>query len=108
MCVKSADKCATPHKLLRGGGASSELFILHRDSLRWALVRSGPCCLRMLCFHKRRWQPEGADIYEELARTKLKLTGGSRVGGGEEIEESVRVVNGKRKKKSLCVGEGGI
>lgn len=57
----------------------------------------------MLGFHKRRWLLEGAGIYEELARTKLELTGGLGVGGGEE--ESVRVVNGK-KKKSLCGGRG--
>lgn len=50
----------------------------------------------MLGFHKRRWQLEGAGIYEELARTKLELTGGLGVGGGGE-EESVRVVNGKKK-----------
>lgn len=94
VCVRihcgGAEKCATPHRLLQGGGASSELLILHRDSRRRVSVRSGPRCLRMLSFHKRKWRLEGADIYEELAKTEVELMGGwdSGVSAGAAAEDS--------------------
>lgn len=79
-----------PPQAASGGGASSELLIPHRDSRRRASLRSGPRCLRMLGFHKRKWRLEGADIYEELVRTELELMGGdSGVSAGAAAEECV-------------------
>lgn len=80
-----------PPQAASGGGASSELLIPPRDSRRRASVRSGPRCLRMLRFHKRKWRLGGADIYQELARTELELMGGwdSGVSAGAAAEDSV-------------------
>lgn len=79
-----------PPQAASGGGASSELLIPHRDGRRRASARSGPRCLRMLGFHKRKWRPEGADIYEELPRTDPELTGGRPgVSAGAAAEDGV-------------------
>lgn len=46
----------------------------------------------MLGFHKRKWRPEGADIYEELARTDPELMGGDRGMGGGQQEQQQKMV----------------
>lgn len=73
MCVFRLEEQISVQPPQAAFGGSTKLFIPHRDSRRWVLVRNGSCCLRMLGFHKRKWRG-GGDINEELVR-KLELTG---------------------------------
>lgn len=77
VCVLRVEELISvqPPTSCSGGGARSELFIPHGGSRFWVSVRSGPCCLWMLGFHKKELATGGADIHEELARAKLELTG---------------------------------